>query len=293
MIRRRLIINSDARNEADDQFAIVHALLSPSIDVVGIIPAHFGTRRTNESQRESREEVDLLLRLMGLTTVEVADGAPAALPDDRTPMDSPGARLIIREARKPGPLSVIFLGPLTDMASALLIEPQLAANPDLTVVWVGGGPYDGVHLPDTWGEFNLTNDVAAANVVLQSGVDVWQIPWTVYTMVSVGYAELDAKVAPHGALGEYLVRQLKEFNATLEVEMEHRSLGDSPAVGAVLNPLAGLWRIHPVRLFDEHARLTTVVIRGRTVRVADAFDVRWLLEDMFAKIAAFARTRDE
>jgi purine nucleosidase len=293
MIRRRLIINSDAKNEADDQFAIVHALLSPSIDVVGIVPAHFGTRRNHQSQQESREEVDLLLRLLNVTGIEVADGAPARIPDERTPIDSPGARLIIRESEKPGPLFVIFLGPLTDMASALLLEPQLAHNRDLTVVWVGGGPYDGVHLPEVHGEFNLGNDIAAANVVLQSGLEVWQIPWTVYNMVAVGYAELDAKVAPHGTLGAYLVRQLKEVNAGEAVEIEHRSLGDSPAVGAVLHPTAALWRIHPVRQFDEHARLTTVVIPGRTVRVADAFDVRWLLEDMFAKIAAFASTRDE
>lgn len=291
MTKRRIIVNTDAKNEADDQFAIVHALLSPTLDVVGIVPAHFGTRRTTRSQAESREEVDLLLQLTGLTdTIEVADGAPAAIPDEHTAVDSPGARLIIREAAKPGALFVIFLGPLTDMASALLLEPGLVENPDLTVVWVGGGPYDGVHLGEPFGEFNLSNDVAAANVVLQSGLTVWQIPWTVYSMVSVGYAELDAKVSGQGRLGEYLVRQLKDFNsANSDIEIEYRSLGDSPAVGVVLNELSAVWRIHPVRLFDEHARLTNVVVRGRSVRVADVYDVRWLLEDMFAKIARFDR----
>jgi purine nucleosidase len=288
MIRRRLIVNTDAKNEADDQFAIVHALLSPSLDVAGIIPAHFGTRRNDRSLAESREEVDLILRLLGMTgTVEVADGAPTAIPDETTPVDSPGARLIIREARKPGPLFVIFLGPLTDMASALMLDPSLADNPELTVVWVGGGPYDGVHLGEPHGEFNLSNDVDAANYVLQSQLTVWQIPWSVYSMVSVGYAELDARVAPCGPLGAYLVQQLKDFNAeAMSEEIEYRSLGDSPAVGVVLNPMSALWRIHPVRMFDKRARLTNVVVPGRTVRVADACDVRWLLEDMFAKIAA-------
>ena len=45
--RRRVIINTDAKNEADDQFAIVHALLSPSLDVRGLIAAHFGTSRSD------------------------------------------------------------------------------------------------------------------------------------------------------------------------------------------------------------------------------------------------------
>ena len=40
--RRRVVIDTDAKNEADDQFAIVHALLSPTLDVRGLIAAHFG-----------------------------------------------------------------------------------------------------------------------------------------------------------------------------------------------------------------------------------------------------------
>ena len=44
--RRRVIIDTDAKNEADDQYAIVHALLSPTLDVRGLVPAHFGTERS-------------------------------------------------------------------------------------------------------------------------------------------------------------------------------------------------------------------------------------------------------
>src|SRR3954451_4942264 len=90
--RRRVIIDTDAKNEADDQFAIVHALLSPTLDVRGIVPAHFGTRRTQRSMLESREEVDHLLDLLDMRgQVRVENGAPHALPDAHTPVDSPGA----------------------------------------------------------------------------------------------------------------------------------------------------------------------------------------------------------
>ncbi len=60
--------------------------------------------------------------------MRVEDGAPGAIPDESTPVDSPGARLIVEEAMKddPRPLHVAFYGPLTDMASALLIEPRVA-----------------------------------------------------------------------------------------------------------------------------------------------------------------------
>src|SRR5438445_11128594 len=89
--RRRVIINTDAKNEADDQFAIVHGLLSPTFDVRGLIPAHFGTRRSDRSMAESRAEIDLLLDLMDLTgKVTVANGPATGIPDEQPPLDPPG-----------------------------------------------------------------------------------------------------------------------------------------------------------------------------------------------------------
>ena len=130
--RRRVIVNTDAKNEADDQFAIVHALLSPSLDVRGLVAAHFGISRSDRSMEESREEIDLLLDLMGLEQqVTVANGAPTAIPDEQTPLDSEGAQLIIAESRlatPDDPLFVAFLGPVTDMASAILLDPASIAT---------------------------------------------------------------------------------------------------------------------------------------------------------------------
>ncbi len=75
-------------------------------------------------------------------------------------MESEGARLIVREAMKddPRPLYVTFFGPLTDLASAYLMEPRIAGR--LTAIWIGGGAY-----PAGSPEFNLGNDVNAANEV--------------------------------------------------------------------------------------------------------------------------------
>lgn len=286
---RRIIINTDAKNEADDQFAIVHALLSPTLDVRGIVPAHFGTRRTDRSLEESREEVDLLLELMGRSgEVVVADGARAALMSAATPAPSAGSRLIIDEAMKDeGTLFVAFLGPLTDMASALLEEPRIQDR-DVVVVWIGGPSYDDI-LPGYAPEFNLSNDVIAANVVMNSRVAVWQIPMSVYTMVSVGHEELREKVEPLGELGSYLVRQLVEYNEREpDMMMDFRSLGDSPAIGAVINPLGALWRERPAPFFDAQSRMEPQDPTRRLIRVCETIDVRWLLEDMFSKFRRFA-----
>ena len=64
--KQRVIVNTDAKNEADDQYAIVHAVLTPSFDLHGIIPAHYGTRKTPTSLKESHDETVKILRLMDL-----------------------------------------------------------------------------------------------------------------------------------------------------------------------------------------------------------------------------------
>lgn len=287
--RRRLIVDTDAKNEADDQYAIVHALLSPTLDIRGLIAAHFGTRRSERSMLDSRDEIDLLLGLMGRDDVTVANGSVAAIPDEHSPADSDGVRLIIAESKlatAEEPLYVAFLGPLTDMASAILLDPDLVRRP-VIVIWIGGPGYDGILHDGRGPEFNLSNDIAAANVVFDSGIALWQVPNNVYSQVNVGYAELDARVAPCGALGAYLVRQLKEWNDRYHPEaIESRSLGDSPAIGLALYPRGGTFRMRPSPRFSPQGEY--VPGADHPVKVAETVDVRFLLEDLFHKLAAFA-----
>lgn len=287
---RRVIIDTDAKNEADDQFAIVHALLSETLDVRGLIAAHFGTERSDTSMLDSRAEIDLLLEHLGRSDVRVENGAADPLPDETTAADSPGARLIVEEARKEGegPLQIAFLGPLTDMAAALLLDPGIAET-DTTVIWIGGPGYGERETGDR-SEFNLRNDIAAANVVFRSGIRIWQVPRTAYVMTSVGYAELEEKVRPCGELGAYLVDQLIDWNATWHREpIEHRALGDSPAIGLMLNPMGGQFRTVPAPTFGAEGGLLPGT--GGTVRVCELYDSRYLLEDMFAKLRRFAASR--
>lgn len=287
--RRRVIVDTDAKNEADDQYAIVHALLSPTLDVRGIVPAHFGAERSATSMLDSRAEVDLLLRLMGRDDVTVANGAEHAIPDATTPVPSPGADLIVAEsllASADDPLFVTFLGPLTDMATAILTDPAIVER-DVVVVWIGGMGYD-VDWSYPAIEFNLRNDITAANVVFDSGITVWQVPAPVYTMVSVGYAELEERIAGTSELADYLIAQLVEFNEAHHGEpIESRSLGDSPAISLVLNPRGGVSRTVASPRFGVDGGYLPGA--GHPVKVFDAVDVRYLLEDMFAKLRRFGR----
>ena len=285
----RVIIDTDAKNEADDQFAIVQALLSPKLDVVGFIGAHFGTRLADGMERSVAELETIFEKMHFPKEGMIYRGAPAAIPSKTAPAPSEGAELIIREAMKDDkrPLYVLFLGPLTDMASALLMEPAIAGR--LTVIWIGGGRY-----PEGGVEFNLGNDINAANVVFSSKVPVWQVPKNVYEMMAVSLAELELNVYPHGEIGRYLLEQLDEHaHEDIPRKSEFRTgetwvLGDSPAVGLLLYEHRFLfdWVQAPLITADM-----TYVQTGlnRPIRVYREVDSHLILNDLYAKLALFAR----
>lgn len=283
--KQRVIVNTDAKNEADDQYAIVHAILTPSFELHGIIPAHFGTGKSATSMQDSHDETMLILRLMGLEDqIRVEAGATHAIPDEATPVDSPGARLIIAEAMKDDnrPLHVAFYGPLTDMASALLLEPRIAKR-NIRVLWIGGGAW-----PSGGREYNLSNDIDAANVIMKSDLEVWQIPRSTYRTMSVGYAELIEKMYTQGAIGKYLIDQLIEHNARTRPEMEYRSLGDSPCIGIIMDPECGKFAWQPAPTFDQQMHYLHTG-QYRPIRVYENVNTRFIHEDLFAKLAQFIR----
>jgi inosine-uridine nucleoside N-ribohydrolase len=280
----RVILNTDAKNEADDQYAIVQAILTPSFELHGIIPAHFGDHKSKNSQKDSHDEVMLILDIMNLKQeFRVEAGALYSLKDEKIPVESNGANLIIEEAMKNDtrPLHIAFLGPLTDMASAILLEPKITGK-NIRVIWIGGGDW-----PSGGREYNLGNDIIAANVVFKSGLEIWQIPRNVYRMMPVSHAELIERVYPHGQLGQYLTEQLIEFNnSTFSRPAEYRILGDSPAVGVIMYPYCGKWSLRPAPEFDEQMNYIHTNSENQ-IRVYENIDSRFIMEDFYAKISQF------
>ncbi|MCA0755817.1 nucleoside hydrolase [Paenibacillus sp. N4] len=285
--RVRFLMNTDAKNEADDQYAIVHALLTPQFIHKGIIAAHFGTGRTMESMEESYAEAKHVLSLMGdMGNVPVYKGARKALSDEHTPVVSEGAEAIIREALSDDPhrLFVVFLGPLTDLAAAYLMEPRIEDR--LTAIWIGGGSY-----PNGEMEFNLSNDIHAANVVMNSRIPLWQVPRNVYGMMRVSLAELACRVKPHGEIGKYLFEQLIRFNdenADGWPRGESWSLGDSPAISLIMDDHEFGYEMKPAPRITADMHYVHHQSE-RLIRVYRHVDARYTLEDMYAKLELFAR----
>jgi purine nucleosidase len=280
----RLIINTDAKNEADDQYAIVHVLLTQKFCIKGIIAAHFGDQRTKDSMNESYSEVKRLIEFMGIEeNIPVLHGAPHAMKNEETPIRSEGCDVIIKEALRndPRPLFCIFLGPLTDMASALKMCPGITNK--LTVVWIGGGAW-----PEGGWEFNLQNDIIAANVVYKSNIDLWQIPRNVYSMIKVSLSELQVRVKPYGSIGNYLFTQMVEFNDQLANNPgwplgESWVLGDSAAIGVLLDPHDFCFSVYDAPRIDENMNYIHDM-NNRKIRHYNSIDARFILEDFYSKL---------
>lgn len=286
----RVIIDTDAKNEADDQFAVVQGLLSPRFDVRGLIAAHFGVQRAADSMEQSFAELERIVKLLGMPEEGLLyKGATLPMADEATPVESDGARLLIEEALKTDekPLYVLCMGPLTDVASAYLAEPDIAGR--MTVIWIGGGAY-----PHGGPEYNLGNDIHAANVLFASPVPIWQVPKDVYEMMPVSLAELEYRVRPQGEIGRYLFDQLAAHS---QEEIPRKSafrsgetwvLGDSPAVGLLLyeHRFCYEWREAPLITGSQTYVHTK---RNRPIRVYQSVDARLILEDFYAKLSLFVQ----
>jgi purine nucleosidase len=250
-----------------------------------VIAAHFGSE-TSMSMDKSYDETVRILGLAGMSPyVPVVRGAATSMPNEQTAVSSEGANLIIREALSddPHPLFVICFGPLTDVASAYLSEPAIADR--LTTTWSGGGPYPGGGY-----EFNLHNDIHAANVVMQSRMPFWQFPQDVYSMVRVTTAELALKLRNCGEIGDCLLQNNMRFNDERRATKgwprgEDWTLGDSPAISVLMNQHQHTdhYQLINAPLIDSDHRYIPQS-GGRQIRVYDRIDGRVILEDFFAKL---------
>ena len=273
----RVIIDSDTACEADDPFAIAYALMSPKLIVKAIVAEHFAQPG---SMAKSREAALRVTRAMG-SDIPVLCGEEGP---GETGAPSEGVRFMIDEARRQDehPLYVLCMGALTNAAWALREAPDIAGR--LTIVTIGGHPYDMDEIP--FKEFNFGNDPDAANQVLQSETAVWQIPSNVYGSIRVGLAELQEQVRPYGAIGQYLFDQMIAYNATpaaFWTQGESWSLGDSPSVAAVLHPACGRTVMQTVRHVNADTSYSPLS-GARKILVYLDLDSRYLLGDFYAKL---------
>ncbi|HIR79421.1 MAG TPA: nucleoside hydrolase, partial [Candidatus Egerieenecus merdigallinarum] len=129
-----VVLDTDAYNEIDDQYAIAYLLLhQEKLHTQALYAAPFSNARADspaEGMQKSHEEILHILALMHMPALknQVFQGAEAYLPDEFTPVHSPAAAdLSVRAMRysPEHPLYVVAIGAITNIASALLLNPEI------------------------------------------------------------------------------------------------------------------------------------------------------------------------
>ena len=209
----RAVLDTDTYNEIDDQFALAYAALSAasasrpftrprSSTTVLEIPRTVWRRASRKLSRCCPGSTAAALALCRKCSKDRA----ASCRRER-PVSSDAAKdLVERAMGLPGPLYVLAIAAITNVASALLLEPRILEK--IVVVWLGGQP-TGWH---TASEFNLRQDLSAAQVIFDSGVPLVHIPCkNVAEHLRVTIPELRHWLGGRNALCDYLVSITSDY----------------------------------------------------------------------------------
>ena len=309
--RIRVIIDNDFGGDPDGLFALVHFLLSPSVEIRGIIGSHLkpgdGFDPSKITATHAKQKAEEVLNIMNMNSrYEVYEGSNSPLENDSTAQKSDAANLIIKEAMRTDtklPLYILCGAGLTDLASAYLLKPEIANH--LTLIWIGGPEYTDLAQPPpgyTSLEYNLGIDIKAGQVIFNtSAIPLWQVPRSSYRQVILPYSSLLLKVKPEGKIGNYLtsaleniMQMLTKFNYNIG---EVYIIGDSPLVlltalqsSFEADPSSSKYVLRPSPLINSQG-LYEVNNLGRNIRVYTQLDVHLLMEDFFSKLTLFNQSK--
>jgi len=282
--RLRLVLDTDTYNEIDDQFAVTYALLSPeqlSVEAVYAAPFHNSRSASpGEGMELSYQEILRLLAFLGLSADGFAyRGSSDYLSAQRQPQDNEAVRDLIDKALASpddDPLYVVAIGAITNVASAMLLAPEIIRK--IVVVWLGGHHLNWPHTR----EFNLQQDVPAAQVVLDSGAPFVIVPCLgVTSHLLTTLAELTACIGGISPVGDYLCAIFKDYRP------------NSFAASSVIWDISTIaWLINPdwVPSYLTHSPLLTdqvtwsVDSSRHLVRVANYVHRDPIFRDLFTKI---------
>jgi purine nucleosidase len=273
---RRLWIDTDTAS--DDAVAIVMALRHPNTEVVGMsvvignVPVEMGVQNALYTAEICGKSIPVhagaaLPLVRPFATAQHVHGVDGmgdiGLPlKGRTATSNDAIHAMIEAFRKePGELELVALGPLTNLALAIRIEPQFASWVKRCVIMGGTGVLPGNATPLS--EFNWWVDPEAVHIVLESGMKVEMVGWDVSLADSVIDTDLAEELRNLGPLGQFSIDIQKSLRRFIE-EVTGRTGFDWP------DPIAMAVALEPDIASSEAHRRVEVSLglgheRGQTI----------------------------
>lgn len=219
---RKIIIDTDPG--VDDAMAIFLALASPELDVIGLTTI-FGNVHTDLATTNALR----LLAIAGQSEIPVAKGAVAPLtrafagpvpfvhgedgqgnvflppPETKTVRETAAAFIVEQVMAHPGEITLVPIGPLTNMALALRLEPSMEAHIQEVVLMGGNALAPGNASPAA--EANVLNDPEAADVVFGAAWPVTMVGLDVTHQVHM----TPDQIAQYGRAGSPMARHIAKI----------------------------------------------------------------------------------
>ncbi len=232
--RLRVVIDSDAKNEIDDQYAIALALACPErFAIEGFVGANYDNSWGGPgSVAKSVAEIELVLEKAGMRGRFPVLAGSDPMRYSREPSRSEGVDFIVERAMAAtpdDPLWIVSLGSATNIASAWLARPEIADR--VVAFWHGR-----THWPEKCANFNVYGDVRAARSLFASN-----LPFVLFdtgTYLRATMEETERRLAVHGELGRYLHEYRRARPHWMTDEKGFFDLGD---IAALADPGVACW----------------------------------------------------
>ena len=234
--KRRIIVDADTGNEVDDAYAIARLLIDPGVEIIALNATQWQASHWAVDQ-SMEDSYRLNKMILGYTRdghqIKALRGGVNRMFDwgDKAQHSAATYNIIQEADRLNGQekLDIIVLGALTNVASAVLIEPGIAAK--LRIYWLGT-TYDfeqGV-LKKT--DFNCVMDIQALDVMLHSTVEMHIMPHSTAVPLRFHFEETSERLGDD-PLSQFLIDRWKYHKDGARLR---RTLWDIAIVTAYLRP---------------------------------------------------------
>ncbi|BFJ85814.1 nucleoside hydrolase [Ruthenibacterium sp. CLA-JM-H11] len=264
MEKQKVILDVDTGT--DDAVAIMLAALSPDVELLGVCSVN-GNRGIDFTTENTLRVVEYLglqdripvyrgcsLPMVSTLTPGRRDGIPATgemdsnnihgdyveLPPStiHTQPEHAVFWLIDTLMKSDGDITLIPVGPLTNIAMALRIEPRIAQK--IKQIVIMGGGYKEVNITPS-AEFNFWVDPEAAKIVMDSGCDITVVPLDATHKAVLSLADADALESSGTPAGKATARFIRHRQAGYKVwqpmaDIDTVPIHDALAVCAVIDP---------------------------------------------------------
>lgn len=255
MTARKIIIDTDPG--VDDAMAIYYALRSPELEVIGLTTV-FGNAATPTCTQNALR----LMEIAGRSDIPVAEGASRPLgrpfqgaadfvhgsdgqgdtflapPHTRPDVRSAAQFLIDQIMAAPGEITIVALGPLTNLALAYLLQPAIGHQVREIVLMGGAAFVPGNVTPAA--EANIWNDPIAADIVFSLPCPVTMIGLDVTEQIVMNEADFAAIAAMDNPMARHIARiapfYLRFYQTRYGTPESWCHVHDSTTITYLLNP---------------------------------------------------------